>query len=181
MPQFVLTAPMVTAATEDLRHRITRALQEYPELGDRTVTVGLTTMRGVDGLAVADEMLIRLNAKRRLVTFFTIGHELTHLLQRPGLGVVPSGEVQCDIWTLARSDLFLDEKPTYLPVGCDTRDWHRHASSVRRLCREAIAIRERNRYYIRWLTSQLDQHFAPPTTLPFESDSPAHSRTKRRL
>ena len=68
-------------------------LGEFPELGDRKVTVGLTATPGVDGLAVADEMLVRLNVNRRRVPYFTIGHELMHLLQRPGLGVVPAGEV----------------------------------------------------------------------------------------
>ena len=40
-----------------------------------------------------------------------------HLLQRPCLGIVPAGEMQCDIWTLARSELFLDEKPCYLELA----------------------------------------------------------------
>ncbi len=32
------------------------ALEEFPERGDRRVTVGLTAMPGIDGLAVAEEM-----------------------------------------------------------------------------------------------------------------------------
>jgi hypothetical protein len=166
MPTFVLTAPMAAVISDELRYRIARALEEFPELGDRTVTVGLTAMRGVDGLAVPDEMLVRLNVSRRRVPFFTIGHELMHLLQRPGLGIVPAGEVQCDIWTLARSELFADEKPCYLDVACGQRAWPRHAQAVRRLCQDALNVRRRDRRYIVWLKKQLRDHFDKPTTLP---------------
>ena len=93
-------------------------------------------------------MVVRLNVSRRHVPFFTIGHELMHLLQRPGLGLVPASEVQCDIWTLACSELFLDEKPCYLDVGCGKREWPHHALAVRRLCRQALDVRQRDRRYI---------------------------------
>jgi len=166
LPAFTLTGPLRAAADEGLRYQLIRAFREFPELGGRNVTVGLTSMRGVDGLAVPGEMVIRLNATRRRVSYFTIGHELTHLLQRPGLGVIPSGEVQCDIWTLARSDLFLDDRPTYLKVACSAREWPRHAPVVRRLCREALAVRRRDRRYIVWLAQQLRAYFERPIALP---------------
>ena len=53
--------------------------------------------------------------------------------------------MQCDLWTLARSELFLDEKPCYLEVACGKREWPRHAHAVRR----------RDRRYIVWLKNQL--------------------------
>ena len=166
MVTFVVTTPMATVISPQLRYQIGRALEEFPELGDRKVTVGLTATPGIDGLAVADEMLVRLNVNRRRVPYFTIGHELMHLLQRPGLGVVPAGEVQCDIWTLARSELFLDEKPCYLEVACGKGEWPRHAHAVRRLCREALGVRRRDRRYIVWLRNQLCAYFGAPTPLP---------------
>ena len=166
MPTFVLTAPMAAVISDELRHRLGRALEEFPELGDRRVTVGLTAIPGVDGLAIPDEMLVRLNVNRRRVPFFTIGHELMHLLQRPGLGIVPAGEVQCDIWTLPRSELFLDEKPCYLEVPCGTRVWPRHAHAVRRLCQDALDVRRQDRRYILWLKKRLRDHFDGPVTLP---------------
>ncbi len=166
MATFVLTAPMTAVISPELRYQIGRALEEFPELGDRTVTVGLTAMPGIDGLAVAEEMRVRLNVNRRRVSYFTIGHELMHLLQRPGLGIVPAGEVQCDIWTLARSELFLDEKPCYLELACRRRAWPRHAHTVRRLCRQALDVRRRDRRYILWLTNQLRAHFDGPAPLP---------------
>src|SRR5262249_17143872 len=68
---------------------------------------------------------IRLNTRARSgMSYFTIAHELTHLLQKPGLGTVPDGEIQCDIYALARSSLFTDDMPTYLPgLSCNKRDW----------------------------------------------------------
>ena len=163
MAQLVLTSPMAAVATEELVSRLERALALFPELGDEPVRVGVTASRRLDGLAIPSERLIRLNPYRRKhVTYFTIGHELTHLLQPPGLALIPSGEVQCDIWTLARDPLFLDEKPCYLQIDCDGRSWRRHARAVRALCRAAIAERTRNRRYIVWLRQRLAAHFAAP-------------------
>jgi hypothetical protein len=163
MPRLVLTAPMAKVAAPELIQRLERALRLFPELGDDPVTVGVTASRWLDGLAYPSERLIRLNPyRRRVVTYFTIGHELTHLLQPPGLALLPSGEVQCDIWTLARDPLFLDEKPCYLQVDCDGRSWRRHAHAVRALCRQAIDERSRNRRYIVWLRGQLANYFSRP-------------------
>ena len=105
-----------------------------------------------------------------MVTYFTIGHELTHLVQPPGLALIPSGEVQCDIWTLARDPLFLDEKPCYLEMDCDGRSWRRHAHAVRDLCRRAIEVRRRNRRYIVWLREQLSAYFGRPGQLELFGD-----------
>lgn len=82
--------------------------------------------------------------------------------QTPGLGSVPSGEIPCDIWTLARSDVFLDEKPCYLPIPCRREDWSRHAQAVRRLCLRAIEERRRNRRYMVWLQHHIRAYFGQP-------------------
>ena len=160
-----LTAPMRKRMTPELRGRIERALAEFPELNGQRITVGAIRAPGVHGNAEGDQLTIRLNTRRRVgVTYFTIGHELTHLLQKPGLGIVPSGETACDIWTLARSELFLDELPTYLgPLSCPARDWRVHANAVRRLCLQAIEVRQTNRLYIRWLQARLREYFRQPS------------------
>src|SRR5207245_8780477 len=91
---------------------------------------------------------------------FTIAHELTHLLQKPGLGTVPHGEVQCDIYTLARSSLFTDDMPTYLPgLRCRKTAWIHHAAAVRDLCIQAIEVRKVTRTYIAWLNDAIDDYF----------------------
>jgi hypothetical protein len=112
---------------------------------------------------VIARLIIRL--KVRKVTYQTIGHELTHLIQ--GLthgdrsraadpGKVPSGETQCDIWTLARASLFCDDPPTYIKMPRLIRDqWPDYADQVRDLCIAAIERRPTQRFYIRWLEGEI--------------------------
>jgi len=150
------TSPMQKALTADVVQRIKRSLAEFPELSNRLLTVGLTN--AAEGTADADGMIIRLKVRpRKPVSYFTIGHELTHLLQSRGLHLVPDGEVQCDVWTLARSTLFLDDRPTYLRPHLWTRaNWASYGARVRGLCMEAIERRKTNRRYLAWLNQQLD-------------------------
>ena len=158
------TKPLRDEMTPALRRKIERAYREFPELANRRIVVGITKKRGLDGYAVCEDFCIRLNIGRRTgISYFTIGHELTHLLQKPGLGIVPDGEVQCDIWTLARSKLFLDEMPTYLDVDpCRDENWKSHARAVRRLCIRAIEMRTFRRRYIVWLRDRIGNLFTVP-------------------
>jgi len=161
------TSVLSSRLTPDLKEKIERAYGEFPELQPERVRVGLTRKRWLDGYADGEEFCIRLNvSRRRGVSYFTIGHELTHLLQKPGLGTVPEGEVQCDIWTLARSPLFLDEMPSYLDVHPVTeKDWGCHAHRVHELCRRALEVRQSNRRYIVWLRESLRRRFSEPAQL----------------
>ena len=170
----IFTNPLLDEIRPELKQRVERAYAEFPELSRRRVVVGITKKRWLDGYAVGEDFCIRLNVNRRTRTScFTIGHELTHLLQKPGLGIVPDGEVQCDIWTLARSELFLDEMPTYLDVHpCTEESWKYHAKAVRELCVRAIEVRSFNRRYIVWLKNMLRHHFTGPVQLDlFNLDS----------
>jgi hypothetical protein len=152
------TKTILPIVTGDLDQRLARSLAEFPELADRTITVGLTNW--AEGTAEAEHMRIRLRVRRRKpVSYFTIGHELTHLLQPGGLGFVPSGEVQCDVWTLARSELFLDDAPTYLCRSIWPRTvWSVHAERVRSLCQAAIERRRHDRRYLVWLREEIKHH-----------------------
>ncbi len=133
--------------------RIEHCLLLFPELDEHAVTVGIT--RSADGIAVLEDMIVRFDLRRRLPSHYTVAHELTHLLQ--GIGLVPHGEIQCDIWTLARDPLFLDEEPCYLPLPPSLRqDWSHACRDVAGLCARAIERRPRHRTYIRWLRSELD-------------------------
>ncbi len=133
--------------------RIEHCLLRFPELDEHAVTVGIT--RSADGIAVLEDMIVRFDLRRRLPSHYTVAHELTHLLQ--GMGLVPHGEVQCDIWTLARDRLFLDEEPCYLPLPASLRrDWSDARRDVATLCSRAIEKRPSHRTYIRWLRSELD-------------------------
>lgn len=165
-----LTPLMKKKLTRRAQGMIERALRWFPEMQNAAITVGYT--RKHLGSAVVsyrhgaiDRLIIRL--KVRNLTYQTIGHELTHLVQglahgdRAGRGLVPSGpipagEKQCDIWTLARAALFCDDAPTYLKIPRVLRErWPDYAVAVRALCIAAIEKRLCHRHYIRWLEDEL--------------------------
>jgi hypothetical protein len=178
-----------------LTHRahemIERSLQLFPELKDTLITVGYTrkhlgSATVIYRKGIIYRMIIRL--KVRKVTYQTIGHELTHLIQglahggrsgarAPNPDRIPSGEKQCDIWTLARDPLFCDDAPTYIKMPRSIRErWPDYSESVRDLCVEAIDKRHTYRPYIRWLEDEIHKlSIAPPQekiavaqlTLPF--------------
>ena len=165
------TSRMQQVLNEDVERRLTRSLAEFPELACTTITVGRT--KSADGTALARNMVIRLNVRRRQpVSYFTIGHEFTHLLQAGGLGLVPYGEVQCDVWTLARSALFLDDPPSYLCSHLWSREnWPHCARAVRDWCRQAIELRKTNRRYLVWLNDVLERRVAATITVPVQRAS----------
>ncbi len=146
---------------------IEQSLVHFPELNGRIITVGYTRVH-LGSAAMSRKshgeprLVIRLRV--RDLTYQTIGHELTHLVQGlflDGQGPaayerIPSGETQCDIWTLARHKLFCDDTPTYIKMPRKMRElWPVYASSVRQLCVAAIGKRRNFRTYIRWLESEI--------------------------
>jgi hypothetical protein len=149
---------------------IERSLQLFPELKDTLITVGYTRKHLGSATVIYRKgtlyrMIIRLRVRK--VTYQTIGHELTHLVQGLAYGDrsrnretdpdnVPSGEKQCDIWTLARNPLFCDDAPTYIKMPKSIRErWPNYAETVRELCVDAIAKRHTYRQYIRWLEEEI--------------------------
>ena len=149
---------------------IHRSLGYFPELNDATITVGYTrkhlgSATVIYRKGVLNRLIIRLRARK--VTYQTVGHELTHLVQGLSYGArwnaraadpnkIPSGETQCDIWTLARDPLFCDDPPTYVKMPRRVRErWPDYAESVRELCIAAIAKRHTQRQYIRWLEQEI--------------------------
>ncbi|HEY7316376.1 MAG TPA: hypothetical protein VIE89_02310 [Candidatus Binatia bacterium] len=166
----IFTPHMKKRLTQRALDMLERSLGHFPELQGKTVTVGLTRKHlGSATISyragVISRLTIRLRARK--VSYQTIGHELTHLVQGLGHGdrsapgsttrsKIPSGEKQCDIWTLARHPLFCDDPPTYIKLPRIVRDqWPRYAESVRSLCVAAIEKRPSHRLYIRWLESEI--------------------------
>jgi hypothetical protein len=186
-----LTPQMKQRLTRRAHEMIERSLEFFPELQDATITVGYTrkhlgSASVVYRKGVIARLIIRL--KVRQVTFQTIGHELTHLLQGLDRGErtatrsadpakIPSGEKQCDIWTLARDRLFCDDAPTYIKLPRMMRErWPDYAEAVRDLCIAAIKKRRTHRLYIRWLEKEIHELTRAPRreklgpeqlTLPF--------------
>ena len=177
-----------------LTHRafemIERSLRHFPELHGKTITVGLTRKHlGSASIGyragTISRLIIRLRVRK--VSYQTIGHELTHLIQGLAHGdrsnprsvarsKIPSGEKQCDIWTLARDFLFCDDPPTYLRMPRTVRErWPDYAESVRELCIAAIAQRAAQRRYIQWLEVEIKKLSAkksPPEQEPRQLSLP---------
>lgn len=165
-----LTPQMKQRLTRRAHEMIERSLQLFPELGDTLITVGYTrkhlgSATVIYRKGIIYRMIIRLKVRR--VTYQTIGHELTHLIQglahgdRSGARAadpdkIPSGEKQCDIWTLARDPLFCDDAPTYIKMPRLVRErWPEYSEPVRDLCIAAIDKRHTHRQYIRWLEDEI--------------------------
>jgi hypothetical protein len=180
-----LTPLMRQRLTRRAQEMIERSLQLFPELKDTTITVGYTrkhlgSATVVYRKGVITRLIIRL--KVRKVTHQTIGHELTHLIQGLAHGdrsksrsadpaKVPSGEQQCDIWTLARDPLFCDDPPTYIKMPRLIREhWPDYANEVRDLCVAAIEKRHTHRHYIRWLEEELRKLAKTPRARNQQSD-----------
>jgi hypothetical protein len=186
-----LTPPMKPRLTRRAHDMLERSLRFFPELKDATITVGYTRKHLGSATVIyrkgmVHRMIIRL--KVRNVSYQTIGHELTHLIQglvhgdrargrAADAARIPSGEKQCDIWTLARNPLFCDEAPTYIRMPRAIRErWPDYAESVRALCVSAIEKRATLRQYIRWLEAEIrklpkaprrEKTAAAQLTLPF--------------
>ena len=149
---------------------IETSLAYFPELDGETITVGYTrkhlgSATVVYRKGIISQLVIRL--KVRKLSYQTIGHELTHLVQGLARGDrraassvqgenIPSGEKQCDIWTLARDRIFCDDAPTYIRMPRLMRErWPAYAEWVRQLCVAAIEKRKTHRLYIRWLEGEI--------------------------
>ncbi len=136
----------------------------FPELDGLTVHVGRALRRDVLGWGSMDPARPGIWVRTRRLAYFTIAHELTHLLQARGL--VPAGERACDLWALARSPLVIDALPGYLklPRALRSRGGLEPplASTMHRLAREAIAWREAgDRRYLAAFERELARVFVP--------------------
>lgn len=135
--------------------RLDAARRYFPELADETVKVGIT----INAPGKADISGKGVYFRSRNVSYYVIGHELTHLLQ--GSGHVPKGERSCDLFTLARRVEFCDEAPNYIKVPkrlLDERGFIRKEfrGMVHETAKAALVRRERGRKnYIAWFEKEL--------------------------
>lgn len=167
---FIFTPRMKKRLSKRVIDMLQNVLRQFPELQGKKITVGYTSAHLGSALVplrpeAAKKLTIRLKVKT--LTYNTIGHEMTHLLQ--GLSkihwkekkvdkdeTIPYGEKQCDIWTLARSNLFCDDAPTYIRLPRTIREnWPAYAPAVRRLCIAALEKRKTHRLYIQWLEARI--------------------------
>jgi hypothetical protein len=170
MTKIRFTPLMQRRLTRRAFEMIQLSLEFFPELAEASITVGCTRKHLGSATVTYRKgqlagLVIRLRVRK--LSYQTIGHELTHLVQGLAYGDrreqraddrerIPSGEKQCDIWTLARDPLFCDDPPTYIKLPRAMRErWPDYAEEVRNLCITAIAKRHTERQYIRWLEKEI--------------------------
>lgn len=125
-----------------IRRRLERVRRFFPELEGTCIRVGMVRKRGVMGWGSLDPEEPGIWVRPRRLDYFTIAHELTHLLQ--ARGEIPHGERACDLFALARSPEVVDAVPYYLKLPKPLR--HRGVSNqgallLHRQAREALAAR----------------------------------------
>jgi hypothetical protein len=127
----------------------------FPELEGKTVKVGITI--NVDGKADLKSKAVFFRSRN--VSFYVMGHELTHLLQETDK--VPKGERSCDIFTLARRVEFCDEAPSYVKVPkrlLDEKGFVRkeYRGLVHETAKTALEMRKMGKKkYISWFEKNL--------------------------
>ncbi len=137
----------------------------FPELDGISIHVGRAIRRDVLGWGSMDPERPGIWIRPRRLAFFTIAHELTHLLQAREL--LPEGERACDLWAMARSPLVIDSLPGYLRVPrvlrtCVTVE-PATASLLHRLACLAIARRAAGeRRYLAAFEREVAECFAGP-------------------
>ncbi len=102
-----------------MRRRLEQVRRHFPELEAVCIRVGLARKRGVLGWGSLDPHHPAIWVRPRRLDYFTIAHELTHLLQ--ARGQVPRGERACDLHALARSPELVDAVPSYLKLPAGMR------------------------------------------------------------
>ena len=117
----------------DLIKKIEKASECFPELAKKRVVVGLSNGKP-RGATWPYNSIILFNENKQ-IPYYTIGHELIHLLQY--LQFIPRGEVNCDLFTIARNELFLDESPSY--IGIKESSWMLYRYQIQELVRDCLS------------------------------------------
>ncbi len=139
----------------EFENKMSYVLQFFPKLSGK-FKVGYTD--SYNGVAVGNksdqnyDYYIRLTKN---VSLYTIAHEFTHLIQRKTQ--IPSGERQCDIWTIARTPKYLDSPPTYLEIPNPIKDnWCQHNTQIHKIAKKAIKKRNNGKHaYIKWFEKEI--------------------------
>jgi len=152
----VLTRPLSRHRFRDgVVRKVRYAAAFFPELKGKTIRIGLT--RTAKGLAVAGGTEIWFNPAR--LSYHTISHELTHLLQ--GETGLPTGEKSCDLFSLARHWTLNDSVPDYIRIpktllGENERIPETSAKLIFAVASEAVQSRSLGlRNYIAWFEKEL--------------------------
>lgn len=147
-----------------IRERVEFVRYFFPELEGVTIRLGLALKPGVLGWGSLDPERPGIWIRPRRLEYFTIAHELTHLLQ--ARKTVPRGERACDLWALARTPLVIDTAPGYLKLPRALRKRKLSTEEAALLCdaaRRAIEARiAGDRRYLKRFEDQLAAATRPP-------------------
>jgi len=160
-PEFTFTKPMMESASVDfitnIQSMTTECLNEFPELNPKEIKFSYTKNFACAMTLKATEGRFNIGYNPKYPLFYhVLGHELMHFAQE--FGDVPHGEKSCDVYTLARSELFTDRPPGYLPIPSAIIDnWPYYAIDIRNLCIQAIEVRKTNKQYIKWVTKEIQK------------------------
>lgn len=136
--------------------RLDEARSYFPELDGITVKVGITI--NADGKADLEAKAVFFRSRN--VSYYVMGHELTHLLQE--IQELPKSERSCDIFTMARTVLFCDESPNYVKVPKGMMDENsfileHYRGFVHRTAKSSAALRRAGKkFYISWFERTLE-------------------------
>lgn len=172
MPMEISWSRKACRLPDEVKVEISRrvnALQPYfPELSPR-IRIGLTRLfagfvfqssRGFVRLNL--EVRKRKNGPWQYPTYFTIAHELMHLVQFNSDGM-PSDETACDIFTLARlPSRLIDESPAYLFVPPKAREVWREADAelAHRLAKVAVEkLEEGDESYVSYWEDEFELRY----------------------
>ncbi|UCE73702.1 MAG: hypothetical protein JSV56_11850 [Methanomassiliicoccales archaeon] len=137
--------------------RLDEARSYFPELDGHTVKVGITI--NADGKADLKGRAVYFRSRN--VSFYVMGHELTHLLQE--IKGLPKSERSCDLYTMARRVEFCDEAPNYVKVPRGMLDekgfiQKQYQTFVHDSAKRAVSLRESGmRRYILWFEKALEE------------------------
>lgn len=160
--EIIYTKPLIRNSSDeyraDLEAKFRESISFFPELNPKAVKFGLRTT------CVASAQTYRFEDNQDFMSFgvnptevtryYTMGHELMHFEQ--AISDIPSGEKQCDVWTMAKNEIFVDKAPRYIDIPTIIRKyWGLYKYDVRRLSIEAIERRKKERRYIQWMETEI--------------------------
>lgn len=152
------------AYRREMRPKIERVLEEFPEFAEETVQIGHTNRhRNIahypSEASVNDRNYVRLS---KGVSLWTINHELHHVLTR---------EKAVDVLAMARSPDLIDEVPYYLEIPEEIEvDREEHRRLLYELACEAKRRFHEKKEMVHWFEEKLEHRIADDREVRADSE-----------
>lgn len=142
----IFTDELIEAATPEylieLESKFRESILLFPEFRPKLVSFDLILKdiafaQTTSFRSYPERMIFSINPTVEVIYYYFMGHELTHFAQE--LVQIPHYEQHCDLWTMARSELFTDISPSYIDMPMKLRDyWDDYKVEARKLFIKAI-------------------------------------------